>query len=137
MRPVILFQLSIESMLITLQPFLTVLNLNKGMSLTSPESIKLISSSLTNMIHLFSTCYLFCMIDTFNDSINFALYNCNWTEMNIKFKKLLLLTMRVKNTSNLKLNVTTQMVVNLELFTNVVHVTYKIISVLVNQYASS
>lgn len=53
------------------------------------------------------------------DSINFALYDSNWTEMNIEFKKLLLHTMRMNNAYNFKLKATTKQIVNLELFTNV------------------
>lgn len=53
------------------------------------------------------------------DSINFALYDSNWPEMNIEFKKLLLHTMRMNNAYNFKLRATTKQIVNLELFTNV------------------
>jgi len=54
-----------------------------------------------------------------NDEINFALYSCNWTEMSIKFKKLLLLTMHINNANNFKLNVSTNIIVNLQLYTSV------------------
>lgn len=39
--------------------------------------------------------------------------------MNLQFKKIILLTMQMNDTKHLKLKVTTQMVVNLELFTRV------------------
>lgn len=53
------------------------------------------------------------------DSIDFALYDSNWPEMNIKFKKLLLLTIRMIDADKLKLRATMKQIVNLELFTNV------------------
>lgn len=52
-------------------------------------------------------------------SINFALYNCNWTKKDIIFKKLLLLSMQINNSENLKLKASAQIIVNLQLFTNV------------------
>jgi len=53
------------------------------------------------------------------DDINFALYNCNWTEKNITFKNLLLLSMQINNSEKLKLKASAQMIVNLQLFTKV------------------
>jgi len=53
------------------------------------------------------------------NNINFALYNCNWTEMDITFKKLLLLSMQINNSENLKLKATAQIIINLQLFSNV------------------
>ncbi|CAH1724020.1 unnamed protein product [Aphis gossypii] len=118
MRPIILFQLLSESILMSLIPLVLFLNSNNGISLTSTESIKLLSAEIANTGHLFSACYLFSLIDIYNDTINFALYNCNWTEMNINFKKLLLFTMQMNNANNFKLNISTNIIVNLKLFTN-------------------
>lgn len=53
------------------------------------------------------------------DDINFALYNCNWTEENITFKNLLLLSMQINNSEKLKLKASAQIIVNLQLFTKV------------------
>ncbi|XP_025205093.1 uncharacterized protein LOC112601603 [Melanaphis sacchari] len=105
-------------------------NSKKGVPLTSPESIKFISTAVFNTGHLFLACYLFSLINKYNDTINFALYNCNWIEMNINFKKLLLFTMKMNNANNFKLNISPKIMVNLKLFTNVIHTSYKIIPVL-------
>jgi len=60
------------------------------------------------------------MINSFqNDTINFALYSCNWTEMSIKFKKTLLLSMQINNANNIKLKISPNIIVNLQLYTNV------------------
>jgi len=53
------------------------------------------------------------------DLISFALYNCNWTEMNMEFKKLLLLTMQINDADNLKLKGTMKYQINMRLLTNV------------------
>jgi len=53
------------------------------------------------------------------NNINFALYNCNWIEKDITFKKLLLISMKINNSENLKLKATAQIIINLQLFTNV------------------
>jgi len=53
------------------------------------------------------------------DNINCALYNCNWTENNITFKKLLLFSMQINNSEKLKLKASAQIIVNLQLFTKV------------------
>lgn len=51
--------------------------------------------------------------------MNFALYSSNWTDMNIKFKKLLLFTMRVNNAENLKMKISINRIVNMEMFADV------------------
>lgn len=51
--------------------------------------------------------------------MNFALYSSNWTDMNIKFKKLLLFTMRVNNAENLKMKISINRIVNMKMFADV------------------
>lgn len=51
--------------------------------------------------------------------MNFALYSCNWTQMNIKFKKLLLLAMQVHTSNGLNMKLTAKLIINLEMFANV------------------
>jgi len=51
--------------------------------------------------------------------MNFALYSSNWTDMSIKFKKLLLLTMRINNAENLKMKISIKRMVNMEMFADV------------------
>jgi len=50
------------------------------------------------------------------DSIIFALYSSNWTEMDMKCKKLILLTMKMNNANYKKLKFTITKIVNLEMF---------------------
>lgn len=51
--------------------------------------------------------------------MNFALYSCDWTGLSIQFKKILLFTMIVNNTENMKLQISPKKIVNLEMFANV------------------
>lgn len=51
--------------------------------------------------------------------MNFSLYSSNWTDMSIKFKKLLFLTMRVNDAENLKMKISTKSMVNMKMFADV------------------
>jgi len=51
--------------------------------------------------------------------MNFALYSSNWTDMSDKFKKLLLFTMRMNDSENLKMKISMKRMVNMEMFANV------------------
>lgn len=51
--------------------------------------------------------------------MNFALYCSDWTKMNIKYKKMLLFTMRMNNAEKLKLKISLNRIVNLEMFASV------------------
>ncbi|XP_025205506.1 uncharacterized protein LOC112601867 [Melanaphis sacchari] len=61
-------------------------------------------------------CYLFGSLYDQKDSIIFSLYSSNWTEMDMKCKKLILLTMRLNNANFKKLKFTTTKIINLEFF---------------------
>lgn len=56
--------------------------------------------------------------------MNFALYSSNWTDMSIKFKKLLLFTMRMNNAENLKMQISMNKMVNMEMFADVRTILY-------------
>lgn len=52
--------------------------------------------------------------------VNFGIYSCDWTNKNLKFKKLLLLTMRMNDACNkLALKASSKKIINLHLFTSV------------------
>lgn len=51
--------------------------------------------------------------------MNFALYSSNWTQMGMKFKKLLFLSMKMHDANKLNMKLTADLVINLELFTSV------------------
>lgn len=51
--------------------------------------------------------------------MNLSIYSSDWTAMNIEFKKLMLLNMRLNNAENLKLKISKTKIINLEMFTHV------------------
>ncbi|CAH1736374.1 unnamed protein product [Aphis gossypii] len=64
--------------------------------------------------------------------MTFALYSCNWTEFDMKCKKLILLTMVMNDAHHQKLQYTRTRIINLEIFYQTLRVCYSIISVLIN-----
>jgi len=58
------------------------------------------------------------------ESVNFGIYSCDWTKMDLKFKKLLLVAMKINNADKLKIKSTPNKIVNLQLFSSVI-VLYK------------
>lgn len=48
--------------------------------------------------------------------MSFALYSSDWTQMDIKFKKLILLTMLVNESEKTTIKVSMKKVVNMEMF---------------------
>lgn len=51
--------------------------------------------------------------------VNFGMYSCNWTEMDLKFKKLLLLSMRMNDANQIMIKASAKKIINLELFIDV------------------
>lgn len=76
---------------------------------------------LMDRFNIFSHLYNFSTIIFFNfvfqkESVIFALYSSHWTEMDLKCKKLILLTMKMNNAHKQKLKFTQMRIVNLDLF---------------------
>lgn len=53
------------------------------------------------------------------EDVNFGLYSCNWTRMDMKFKRLLLMSMKMNNANRLKLKATPDVTINRPFFANV------------------
>ncbi|XP_022177095.1 uncharacterized protein LOC111038350 [Myzus persicae] len=81
---------------------------------------------------MYISCHMFETLHIKKDSIIFALYSCNWTEMDMKCKKLILLTMRMNNAHHQKLQYTRTRIINMEIFYHTMRVCYTIINVLQN-----
>lgn len=54
------------------------------------------------------------------ESVNFSIYACNWMKMDLKFKKLVLLTMRMNGVNQLMLRASPRKIINLQLFFSVI-----------------
>lgn len=59
------------------------------------------------------------MFDFQKSEVNFGLYSSNWTEMDLKFKKTLLLTMQMNAAHRRVIKISPLYVVNLEMFSQV------------------
>jgi len=60
--------------------------------------------------------YIFFIKERFNNIRIVHLYSSNWTEMDMKCKKLILLTMKMNNANQKKLKFIQTKIVNLEMF---------------------
>ncbi|XP_060834790.1 uncharacterized protein LOC132917852 [Rhopalosiphum padi] len=118
LTPVVFIQLAAESIQIILHACM-ILKLYFDGSMAPTIFLKLLFPEITYLFHLYLTCYLFSIVNYQKESMNFALYSSNWTDMNIKFKKLLLFTMRVNNAENLKMKISINRIVNMEMFSDV------------------
>jgi hypothetical protein len=55
------------------------------------------------------------------ESDHFGMYSCkNWTSMNLRWKKILLLSMQLKNANEFMIKLTPRKIVNLQLFNSVI-----------------
>ncbi|XP_060842262.1 odorant receptor 2a-like [Rhopalosiphum padi] len=85
---------------------------------------------------LFLHCYFFGLIYFKKESVTYGMYSCDWTSMDLKFKKLLLLSMRMNDADKLMIKATPTKIINLEFFVKVMITTYNIVSVMVNTFNS-
>ncbi|XP_022160523.1 uncharacterized protein LOC111026702 [Myzus persicae] len=92
--------------------------------------IKLGSSAIYMCLLLFLYCYLFDSMNIKRQSINSGIYSCDWTKMDVSFKKLLLLTMQMNNANNLVIKASPTKIVDLQLFANIITMSYNIVSVM-------
>jgi len=53
------------------------------------------------------------------ESVNLGIYSCDWTMINLKFKKLILLTMQINDANRKTMTFSTNKIVNLHLFAHV------------------
>ncbi|CAI6344517.1 unnamed protein product [Macrosiphum euphorbiae] len=129
--PVILPQLIVASFTIIFVSFIITRNYFNGMLLTSTQSLKMCSFPIF-FFQIYYTCLAFGNLNHQKNVMNFALYSSDWTQMEIKFKKLLLLAMKMHDANKLDMKLTAELIINLELFTRVINMCYSIFSVLVN-----
>ncbi|XP_050521930.1 uncharacterized protein LOC126894744 isoform X4 [Daktulosphaira vitifoliae] len=82
--------------------------------------------------NLFLNTYIFELVESqVKNAMCFAIYSCNWTDKNIQFKKLLLLSMKTCTANNLVMRITPTKYVNLALFASMMNLSYSIVSLLV------
>ncbi|XP_050432572.1 odorant receptor 33a-like isoform X2 [Adelges cooleyi] len=129
-KPLSIIQIGINAIIFIICTYMIVLNYFDGSPVLSIASIKWMSSALIIMFHLFTYCYFFGYLDDQKKSINFSLYSSNWFQEDIGFKKLVLLAMTMNNAiNNTSIKLSPIKIVNLELFSSVMHTSYSIVSV--------
>ncbi|XP_060836193.1 uncharacterized protein LOC132918876 [Rhopalosiphum padi] len=105
---------------------------------TSSESIpmltiiKLLTTFGTVIVLLLLLCYLLERINNIKESVHFGMYNCNWTSMNLRSKKMLLLSMQMNNANKLMIKITPRKIIDLQFFNSVIITCYNIISAMLN-----
>ncbi|XP_050535096.1 odorant receptor 46a-like [Daktulosphaira vitifoliae] len=92
--------------------------------------VKILLTTSVVMIDLFVISYFYGHLENQMDGVQFAMYSINWTDKSIKLKKMLLLAMSLNHTNKLKMNITPQKSLNLEVFGSAMRVSYSIISLL-------
>ncbi|KAL4098229.1 hypothetical protein QTP88_022873 [Uroleucon formosanum] len=129
-KQVLLLQIVVFSMSIIILLFCFILSFSDDNRFKSSRilTLKIFCAIPLNLFKLFTLCYLFGNLNEQKDSIIFALYSSNWTEMDMKFKKLILLTMKMNNTNHKMLKFTRTKIVNLEMFFKTMRDSYSILS---------
>ncbi|KAL5243499.1 hypothetical protein ACI65C_010909 [Semiaphis heraclei] len=132
MKPIVLMHVVISSVLIIMlsNSFLTVFLSTKSFTYTIVSVFKIGTGVLYIGLQLFLYCHLFDNIHSMRESVNLGIYFCNWTKKDLKFKKLLLLTMRINNANQIIMKASTKKIINLQLFGNVLMTSYNIVSVM-------
>ncbi|XP_060878596.1 odorant receptor 2a-like [Metopolophium dirhodum] len=131
-QPTILFQIIGGSYSVITLIFLTSLTYLMGWSIISIPVLKVFFGFLSVTFELFMYCYVFNHIETEKCNMNFGLYSSNWTAMDLKFKKTLLFGMNTNSSHRRVMKVTPRSIINLEMFTNVMNMSYSIVSILLN-----
>lgn len=72
-----------------------------------------------NVIFMILRLYIIQIIFEQKESVNFGIYSCNWTMMDINFKKLLLLVMQMNDGNRSTVKFSPKIIIDLKLFSNV------------------
>lgn len=108
------------------------------------HTVKLLITSLFLCVELFFYCYFLekinekviyyctifvihiafclCLLNVMflqKESVKFGIYSCNWTVMDLKFKKLVLLALTLHDCMSLQIKITPLKVINLRFFSSV------------------
>ncbi|XP_050059676.1 odorant receptor 67a-like [Aphis gossypii] len=105
-RPIILIYMVGDSIGMITMPFLIVMFYTQDKSIFNSNVIAFSWTLLVVGIQLYMYCSLLQNVNERRENINFGLYSCDWTRLDIEIKKLILLAMRMNNSNNLKINVT-------------------------------
>ncbi|XP_050425075.1 odorant receptor 46a-like [Adelges cooleyi] len=111
--------------------YVLALNYLSG-ELNSIQSLKVLFTIPSFSFQLFLPCYIFGNLSEKQSSIIFAIYSSNWTEMNLKSRKLVLSAMKMNNANQFNMKMTYTKLICMELFAVTIQRCYSILSMLVN-----
>ncbi|XP_050546717.1 odorant receptor 46a-like isoform X1 [Daktulosphaira vitifoliae] len=132
-KPIAILQLGITYNLIIGLIFTCVMNFLNNDILLLVVLLKLFFTTIGVIMNLFVWCFFYGYLENQKNKMNFFMYSCNWTEQNLEFQKILLLTMKLNNANNFTMKVTPTKVFNLEMFSRVMNTSYSIVSILLKK----
>ncbi|XP_025207395.1 uncharacterized protein LOC112603161 [Melanaphis sacchari] len=132
-KPIVLMHVAISLCLIImlLNSFIMAILSTEPLTITIINLFKIGFGIFYLCLQLFLYCHLFDYINLKKESVNLGIYSCNWTKMDLTFKKILLLTMRINDANQIKMKASEKKIVNLQLFSYVLMTSYNITSVMV------
>ncbi|XP_026814358.1 uncharacterized protein LOC113554633 [Rhopalosiphum maidis] len=101
-------------------------------SLPMFSTIRLISSFGNVIVVLLIFCHLLERINNNMKFVHFGMYSSNWTSMNLRSKKMLLLSMQLNNANELMIKITPKKIVDPQFFSSVIITCYNILSAMLN-----
>ncbi|XP_060849780.1 odorant receptor 46a-like [Rhopalosiphum padi] len=130
MKPTILLSVAMDSFYFIILTYLFILVCLIPGSETALTLIKIGSSVVYIASRLFIYCYLFENINIQRELVNFSIYSCNWTKMNLKFKNLLLFTLRMNDANQMVIKASPKKIIDLQLFANIMSTSFNMVPVL-------
>ncbi|VVC37787.1 Olfactory receptor, insect [Cinara cedri] len=112
--------------------FFAILMFMSGWSLVSPPVLKFFSAYVIVMAQLGIYCFAFSYVETAKSAVNFGLYSSDWTAKDLKFKKTMLLAMKMNSSYQRIAKLTPTNTINLEMLYGVIKTSYSIVSLLLN-----
>ncbi|XP_050442529.1 uncharacterized protein LOC126846780 isoform X2 [Adelges cooleyi] len=92
--------------------------------------LQFFASYICIAVQLLNFLYFLDIMNEARDGLNFGLYSCNWTAMDMRFRKLLLLAMAMNNANQLNIRATPTKIIDLKLFLNVLQTSYSIANIM-------
>nr|AQS60751.1 olfactory receptor 37 protein [Acyrthosiphon pisum] len=127
---IVIFLIIIDSVLLIILTYSFVMICSSAESFSIFNILKISTAFFVFVIQLYLYCYLFDVLNDKKESVNFGLYCCDWTKMDLRFKKLLLLATKFNNANTLKIKSTPNKIVNLQLFSSVMTTAFNIVTVM-------
>ncbi|XP_022167528.1 uncharacterized protein LOC111031756 [Myzus persicae] len=132
-RPIVLVYMVGDAIGMITMPFLIVMSyVQSGSSILNTNVFAFSWTLFVVGIQSYMYCSLLQNVNEKKEDVNFGLYCCDWTSLDIEIKKLILLAMRVNSSNNLTMKVTYTKFIDLPMFATIVRSSYSVTSVLIN-----